>query len=98
MRIGKENRNDWEAHMIGTLFGLGFILMALAVTFWFFKLIFKAFFFLSGTLIALFIALALFPVLIVVALVGLKLLLLFFLLIPILIAGMILKILLIPFA
>jgi hypothetical protein len=84
--------------MIGTLFGLGFMLMALAVFFWFFKLIFKAVFFLSGTLIALFIGLALFPILIVVALVGIKLLLLFFLLIPILIAAVILKILLIPFA
>lgn len=84
--------------MISTLFGLGFILMALAVTFWFFKLIFKAVFFLSGALIALIIALALFPILIVVAMVGIKLLLLFFLLIPILIAGIFLKFLLVPFA
>ena len=84
--------------MIGTLFGLGFILMALAVTFWFFKLIFKAVFFLSGALVALIIALALFPILIVVAMVGIKLLLLFFLLIPILIAGIFLKFLLVPFA
>lgn len=84
--------------MIGTLFGLGFMLMALAVTFWFFKLIFKAVFFLGGTLIALIIALALFPILVVVAMVGIKLLLLFFLLIPVLIAAIILKLLLIPFA
>ena len=84
--------------MIGTLFGIGFMLMALAVGFWFFKLIFKAVFLLSGTLIALIVALALFPILIVVAIVGIKLLLLFFLLIPLLIAGIVMKFLLIPFA
>ncbi len=83
--------------MIGTLFGFGFVLMALAVMFWFFKLIFKAVFFLSGTLITLIVVLAIFPVLLVVFLIGIKLLLLFLLLIPILIAGVILKFLLAPF-
>lgn len=83
--------------MIELLFGIAFLFIALGILFWLIKVVIKAILYLSGTVIMLILVLAFFPFILVLLVIGFKLLLFFFLLIPFIIAGIALKFLIAPF-
>jgi hypothetical protein len=86
-----------EGNMFELLFSLLFLFITIGILIFFIKLMFKVIVFFSSGVIFLLLAIIFFPALFVLFIVGLKLLVIFALLIPLILGLFLLKLLILPF-